>query len=112
MRLLLITLLSIVSFAYDENLGKEYWYYSSASYCSESKLTSWNCGTPCQKGSRADDVKVYYNNSHASSGFGSYNTARNHIVLTFRGTVPWNIKNWVSDLNFFKTSYPHCNNNC
>lgn len=32
------------------------------------------------------------------------------IVLVFRGTLPWDIKNWVSDINFVVTNYPLCDN--
>ena len=33
-------------------------------------------------------------------------------MLSFRGTVPWNIKNWISDINFITTPFPLCNNKC
>jgi predicted lipase len=29
-----------------------------------------------------------------------------------RGTLPWDIKNWFTDINFIKKKYPHCDNNC
>ena len=31
-------------------------------------------------------------------------------VLVFRGTLPWDIKNWISDINFIAVNYPLCNN--
>lgn len=31
-------------------------------------------------------------------------------VLVFRGTLPWDIKNWISDINFVVTNYPICDN--
>lgn len=33
-------------------------------------------------------------------------------VLVFRGTVPWQIKNWIQDINFVPTKYPLCDNGC
>ena len=32
------------------------------------------------------------------------------LVLVFRGTLPWDIKNWISDINFVATTYPLCDN--
>ena len=28
----------------------------------------------------------------------------------FRGTLPWDLKNWISDINFIAVAYPLCNN--
>jgi hypothetical protein len=44
MRLVVISLLIVAAISYDESLGREYWYYSSASYCRDSKIVNWNCG--------------------------------------------------------------------
>ena len=33
-----------------------------------------------------------------------------NLVLVFRGTLPWDIKNWISDINFVATTYPLCDN--
>ena len=30
-------------------------------------------------------------------------------MLVFRGTLPWDLKNWMSDINFITTAYPLCN---
>lgn len=30
----------------------------------------------------------------------------------FRGTLPWDVKNWISDINFLKTKYAFCDNGC
>jgi predicted lipase len=32
--------------------------------------------------------------------------------LVLRGTLPWDIKNWFTDINFLKKSYPWCDNGC
>ena len=26
--------------------------------------------------------------------------------------MPWDIHNWIEDINFLKTSYPHCPEGC
>jgi len=46
------------------------------------------------------------------SGFLAYDSQINAIVIVFRGTVPWDIKNWIEDLNFLYTSYGNCDNGC
>ena len=33
-------------------------------------------------------------------------------VLIFRGTVPWDLKNWIEDINFVPTDFPLCDNKC
>ena len=45
-------------------------------------------------------------NDEAKGTFGyiGYSSARNEIVVAFRGSV--NIANWVTNLNFFKKPYP------
>jgi len=30
----------------------------------------------------------------------------------FRGTLPWDIKNWLEDMDFIKTDYSYCDNGC
>lgn len=89
-------------------MGKEGWYLSSVSYCRQSKVTSWSCGTGCQKAPRIDDITFLYNSTGDSAGFAGYNAARNQIVLVFRGTVPWLIKNWIADINLFLVTYSDC----
>lgn len=34
----------------------------------------------------------------------------NYPVIVFRGTEPWLIKNWISDINFIAEDYPLCDN--
>ena len=78
MRLLLITFLITFGWAaYDEALTKDYWYFNSASYCRESKITAWNCGKPCAADIKPTDVKFFYNSTHNSAGFGAYFPKRN-----------------------------------
>jgi len=58
------------------------------------------------------DISIFINATKENAGFSAYDPAHNTIVLVFRGTVPWLIKNWMEDINFIKTSYPYCNNGC
>ena len=42
------------------------------------------------------------------NGFVAYDSSVNRIVMSIAGTDPLKIKDWVDDLNFFKTEYPYC----
>jgi hypothetical protein len=47
-----------------------------------------------------------------AEGIIGYNPLENAVVAAFRGTVPWEIQNWISDIDTIKTRFPHCGNNC
>ena len=92
---------------YDESMGRDFWYYATASYCRASKIEAWNCNWACTS-PKIQDIQIFYNKTGANFGFMGFNIARNHITVVFRGTLPWLIKNWISDIDFFKTQYPDC----
>ena len=52
------------------------------------------------------------NKSGETAGYIAYNTYINSIVVVFRGTLPWSIKDWIHDINFILTPFPLCNNTC
>jgi len=87
--------LSFAVSCYEEDFGKEFWYLSSASYCRQSKIRNWSCGKPCSLTDPIADIEVFVNKTGNDAGFGGYYAKRNTIFLTFRGTVPWLIKNWI-----------------
>jgi hypothetical protein len=35
-----------------------------------------------------------------------------YLVMVFRGVLPWDLKNWISDVNFVKKKYLYCDNGC
>lgn len=41
-------------------------------------------------------------------GYVGYEADDNEIIVAFSGTNPFNIQQWIDDLDFFKTSYPYC----
>jgi hypothetical protein len=106
-----VVLLCVAS-KYEENLGREYWYISTASYCRHSKIYDWTCGKPCSLTQKPLDVKVFINKTGNDAGFGAYHPQHNTILLVFRGTVPWLIKNLIQDIDFIKRDYPFCGNGC
>jgi hypothetical protein len=32
--------------------------------------------------------------------------------LVFRGTLPWDLKTWISEIDTIKVKYPLCDNKC
>jgi predicted lipase len=43
-----------------------------------------------------------------ANGFVAYDGDANEVIVSFSGTDPLSIKNWIDDLNFFQTDYPNC----
>lgn len=58
------------------------------------------------------EVVLFFNKTGDASGYLGYNSKYNAIQATFRGTVPWDLKNIMDDLDFPATPYEHCNNGC
>lgn len=54
------------------------------------------------------DTLGYIGTSDELNAIGNANASI--LVLVFRGTLPWDIKNWISDINFVAIEYPLCNN--
>lgn len=59
-----------------------------------------------------DDVHIFINATNENAGYSGYDPRHNQIVIVFRGTVPWLIKNWFDDLDFIATALPSCSNGC
>jgi hypothetical protein len=80
-------------------------------------VEKWSCG-PCKNSPIAlTNVKTFENSSMDTLGYIGTSSELDAIgnllpilVLVFRGTLPWDIKNWISDINFIAVNYPHCNN--
>lgn len=48
------------------------------------------------------------NKTMNAGGYLGYSIAHDAILVVFRGTVPWLIKNWISDIDTVKTKYDRC----
>ncbi|CAK56362.1 unnamed protein product (macronuclear) [Paramecium tetraurelia] len=97
---------------YDETAATRYWYFCAASYCNPNVILNWSCTTPCSKTPYMDDVQIFVNATNENAGYSGYDPKHNEIIIVFRGTLPWSIKNWFEDINYIKTSFPYCTNNC
>ena len=90
--------------AYSTTVAKQMAYMSSIAYEPTSKIDAWSC-SKCSH---------YHYNDHLSftvgdmQGFTGYSTSLNSIVVAFRGSS--NIDNWIKNIQFVWTDYPHCTN--
>ncbi len=100
--LLSVTLLSnkVACDSYDQDLGKQLFYYSAAAYCEELSLIAWACGPACNKIKGLDSITMITDILLSVQGFVAYNSQTQSIYVVFRGTIG-NI-NTVEDIDFFK----------
>lgn len=96
---------------YNPDLGAIFGQLTVASYCKERSIDAWNC-TPCKNYPHLTHVTRFENRTEDTVGFIAVDDKLDAIVLVFRGTMPFDIKNWIVDLNFLKTKYPYCDNGC
>lgn len=119
MRILLLFLVVALAHAqYNETIGKILGQLTVASYCKPSLIESWTCN-PCKDYPKMKFVKVIKNSTNDTLGFIGVSDELDatskffyYLVLVFRGTLPWDVKNWISDINFLKKKYPFCDDNC
>mmetsp|Transcript_4564 Transcript_4564/g.9255 ORF Transcript_4564/g.9255 Transcript_4564/m.9255 type:complete len:188 (+) Transcript_4564:66-629(+) len=113
---LLVSLLCLVSaIAYDSDynldVAERYVEMCGVSYCTDPKLRN-NCvdDWSCKACSNFPNMtaKSFKSSLNDGNGFVGYDGTANEIVVAFSGTDPLSIRNWIDDLNFFKTNYPYC----
>lgn len=96
---------------YDESIANSTCLYAAAAYCSltgmHEALEAWTC--PACKELPYMSVKVVYDSSTGISGFVGYDPHSNFIMVSFAGTDPLDVKNWIDDINIFRVSYPATN---
>jgi hypothetical protein len=99
--LLLETTYSL-TYSEDEAYAEVKW--AGAAYCCGTigkGCSDWSC--PSCKGNM--ETIVVSNEETFANGFVGYDSDVNKIVLSFAGTNPIRIKNWIDDLDFFKTKF-------
>lgn len=67
-----------------------------------------NVGAVSQKYPDISEVKFLKNSTINSGGFVAYDKKQDEIIVVFRGTEPWSIKNWITDLDTLTTNYDAC----
>jgi len=83
-------------------------HISFAVYCSESQVNSWSCGEHCSPVSGLSEIQYVFDSSYHVAAFVAWDSVAERVLVTFRGTVNSDYKtafnNWVTNLDFFKTS--------
>lgn len=101
--------------AYDDNYildkAERYIKLSGAAYCTDPKIRrnsidNWSCNV-CKDFPKMT-AHSFKSPKNDANGFVGYDGDANEIIISFSGTNPLSLRNWIDDLNFFKTSYPYC----
>jgi hypothetical protein len=88
---------------------KNYIYYSYSSYCTFSKIQDWTCDFCVGDTQGFKTLHVSYDKPTDSVAVVGYHPDREEIVISFRGTEPLSIKNWIDDVEFIKTPLNYAN---
>lgn len=108
-----------ISSAYDSNYNidksKRYIQFSGIAYCADPFVTKnsvddWSCKF-CQNYPNSTAVTFYGGQVTAQKGYVVYEPTANEIIVSFSGTDPVNLRNWIDDLDFRKVDYPGCSSN-
>jgi hypothetical protein len=94
---------STLAFAYDQSEAINQVYLSGAAYCSGGSLQSWSCGAACDNvGVDRGSVHTAYDSDLNVFGFAA--TRNGQPLLSFRGTNPDSLQDWIDDLSTEKTT--------
>jgi hypothetical protein len=101
--LLFLAITMFAKASFDTNFAKRCVWYSGQAYCDPDDYLSRT-----YVGDAAGFVPTYqiYNFGDDTNGYIGYNPNYNEIVVVFRGTQ--SVRNWLDNLTFWKTNYPHC----
>jgi len=90
--------------SWDQDAAIRLLQFAYASYCDASELQAWSCVHCLEEGFSV--TAVMSDTSYNTFGFVGYSTAKNEIIVSFRGTQEASLTNWVEDLKFFKSWQP------
>lgn len=105
--LLLPILLPLVAptskLVFNPQKAKDFWFYSSASYCSKDKLSVWKTSTVSEAYPNLIDIEVIYNPDTVNQAYTAYDKDRNLGFIAFRGTVS-SLNNWLENFSIIRNS--------
>jgi len=114
-------LLALACFLYETNSYKtnytvgqanRFCELALAAYCSGnlgSGVTTWSC-TACKQQPQMKSITQFYSNAYTynANGYVAYDPVEKAIVVSFAGTDPLSITDWIDDIDFFATPYSPC----
>lgn len=59
-----------------------------------------------------EDVDIMFNSTYDILGYVAHVKKEDKIIIIFRGTLPFSLKDWKQDFTYKKVLYPYCDNNC
>lgn len=97
--------------SYSLQTAERYVKLCGAAYCTDPKLRKnsiddWSCNVCASFPNMT--AKSFKSSKNDGNGFVGYDGDANEIIVSFSGTDPLSIRDWMDDLNFFKTDYPYC----
>jgi len=101
--------LSYLSMRFIQSEAERYIQFAGAAYCCGTLgdgVAKWDCNV-C-KNFPGVNATVVYDRSTDANGFVAYDPNSNSIIISFSGTNPLNIANWIDDIDTVKVAYPYC----
>ncbi|GBC10510.1 hypothetical protein RclHR1_00970011 [Rhizophagus clarus] len=80
--------------------------FAAAAYCDTSFFAKWNCGSLCDATNGTVVSKFFTTQNTGTQAFIATNEEDKLIVVSFRGTVPDNIKTVITDGKILLRDYP------
>lgn len=81
-----------------------------AAYCTDPKfhntINNWSCNV-CKKYPGVT-ATAFQSSIYDANGFVGYDSVANEVIVSFSGTDPLAIENWIDDLDFIKEGYSYC----
>lgn len=88
---------------FNPDKAKDFWFYESASYCSQAQISIWNTSIVSEAYPNLIDIEAINNAETETQFYTAYDTDRNLGFIAFRGTI-LSLENWVHNLNAFRTN--------
>ncbi|MES1908200.1 MAG: hypothetical protein MHM6MM_001179 [Cercozoa sp. M6MM] len=95
-------LLSLQQSGYNEDDALRLLHYSYASYCPKKMVNEWTC--PYCKGDFVVRNRHYNGIWRNNAAITGYSPSNKEIIVAFRGTQAHSLRNWITDLTFFRTN--------
>lgn len=103
--LALLPSLALTKLNYNEDISMKAVHYSAATYCTKNSVVDWGCGKPCEVNQGLTNITKIEHEEFDTFGFVGYNEKDNQIVVAFRGTNGFDIKNWVANMKMDQVPY-------
>jgi predicted lipase len=76
------------------------------SFVVQDSINDWTCHS-CKNFPHVT-ATTFHGKIKDANGFVAYDSDANEIIVSFSGTDPLSIQNWIDDLDFIQTAYPYC----